>query len=105
MTVVVKYPQKPAEVQEVDWSGPNGCLDFLRSIVGGGLELVQLTPMFDIWLHREGKLLDLEPNLWIPGDVIVGPVVITGHNGDETIGLTPDEARAVLYVMEDMTLL
>lgn len=71
--------------------------DFQR-IVGGYVETVTL-PDIDtvIWLNEDGKLLGLPANRvatllakdagLMPGDVIVGDVVVTGgadDNGDET---------------------
>lgn len=96
MFVVVKYPGQPAEVREVDWSNdPHGCLDFLKGVVGGKLELVRITPKFDMWINEEGKIDGLEPNLMFPGDVIVGPVVIAGHKGEDTVGLELEDAKDV----------
>lgn len=100
MFVIVKYPREAARVQKVDMSdNPHGWLDFLKGVVGGKLELVRLTPKFDLWLNEEGKLLDLEPNLLMPSDIIVGPVVITGHKGAETIGLESEDAELLCNVL------
>lgn len=105
MLVVVKYPGEEAKIEDVDPSEATGWLAYLRGIVGGKLELLRLGDKFDMWLHEEGKLLGLLPNLLTPGDIIVGPVVVTGHNGEETTGLTSSEARKVCDMLNKLMIM
>lgn len=106
MLVVVKYPGEEAKIQDVDPEQfVTGWLAYLSGIVGGKLELLRLGEKFDMWLNREGKQLNFPPNLLTPNDIICGPVVVTGHNGEETAGLSSSEARKVCEMLDKLMIL
>ncbi|WP_158673902.1 DUF3846 domain-containing protein [Streptomyces klenkii] len=75
---------------------PSASAEWLRGKVGGPLELLRLSGERDMWLHGEGKIANLPVNMGATGlallngiaDVIHGDVVLTGHDGPETVGMT-----------------
>lgn len=79
MKVIVKYPSREPETREIPHE-----LEAFQAIVGGYIECVPF-PYKDALLicNEEGKLKGMEPNLIIGREVIVGPVVICGQDGDE----------------------
>lgn len=98
--VVIKHPGTPASVHEVDL-GMLG-FRFLRSIVGGPIELVRLSKDWDMWVNGEGKLLRLTPTLWMPTDIIAGSVIVTGSNGEKTVGLQDEQVDEVVILLDAM---
>lgn len=94
--VVIKHPGFIAEVHDVDLS----TIGFLRSVVGGSIELVRLSNEWDMWVNEEGKLLNLEPNLLFPRDIVVGSVVVTGHSGENTVGLKGDDVEQIKITLD-----
>lgn len=73
-------------------------------VVGGYIELVSInTPVghLDMYLNEEGKLDGLPINALatsianLPGDIIVGDVIIVGDTDDEgnNKGLTPEQVK------------
>lgn len=83
----------------------------IRDGVGGYIEAVTIDFDITMWVHEEGKLLDLPHNKFAQqawnrthgefSDYIVGDVVFTGGSDDEgyTLGLTPeaeDKVRKIL---------
>lgn len=57
-------------------------LENLQKTVGGYIEHIMIED-FHIICNEEGKLLDLEPNVPIPGDWICGTIIIVGIDGEE----------------------
>ena len=78
LRVVVKEPGKIAEVRDV----PN-TLEALQELVGGFIEPIHLANKVIALVNEDGKHLGLQPNLGIPGDVLMGPVVLVGDGGEE----------------------
>jgi hypothetical protein len=64
----------------------------------------------DIWINEEGKLLGMQPTLklvmnGVDKDIICGPIMICSSNEDgESIGLTNEQHKVVLKVLEDVRL-
>lgn len=75
--VIVKVPGRPAEPREI----PN-TLEELQGIVGGYIETVRFASDCVIICNEEGKLLGLEPNIFLMGEQFVGPIIIAGTKGE-----------------------
>lgn len=58
-------------------------LENLQNTVGGYIECVSPDPRIVIICNEEGKLIGLEPNMKIPGDVLCGTIIVAGVSGDE----------------------
>ncbi len=64
-------------------------LENLQKTVGGHIETVTLLPATDrcgaliAIVNEDGKRLGLDPNMRIPGDLIVGTMIICGVAGEE----------------------
>lgn len=97
----------PVRVDEVDSIN----LAYLQKQVGGYIEVIDVNdyeePDMSMWLNEEGKIerLPFNPRATalargyiMPGDVIVGDVVMTGgvdHEGEST-GLTEEQVAMLL---------
>ena len=85
-------------VKAIDWPPPGDQLSAMYEAIGcRGIELVRIDGA-DIWLDEDGKAAGKDINpvasalAWSEGriadwDCIVGPVLLTGHDGPETTGL------------------
>ena len=109
ITVLVKQPGKRAHVRTIEHT-----LDSFREIVGGNLESVPL--MYDVLLSHipdicafcndSGKIRRLPANFLIGNilngcyDVICGPVVFAGVDGEETVSLTE---RQIALIQKSIT--
>jgi hypothetical protein len=98
--IIIGLPDEYGEVEVKRAQVPSGDRDglrFLQTAVGGYLEHLGVPKRnVDIWVNEEGKNVGLPMNsvatdlLWTLApdftgqDVLVGTVVITGHNGPET---------------------
>jgi hypothetical protein len=58
-------------------------LQNLQNTVGGYIETIPLQCGCIAIVNEEGKIRGLEPNLRIPGDVLVGDIIICGVSGEE----------------------
>lgn len=111
MTMVLKRPGLPPEVIVM----PEGIkLADLQHYVEGLVTCPYVPGLneqgLSLWANDEGLCIGMEPNLaffeadWFEPMLIVGPVLVTGHNEDgETIGLTPEQvetAKATLTKAE-----
>lgn len=76
--VLVIEPNKLPETRII----PN-TLEAKQQIVGGPIELVELSETADLICNEEGKLNGLTPNRRLGNDVIVGTFLIVGNNGSE----------------------
>lgn len=63
-------------------------LENLQRIVGGYIEMLAIDEENVLIVNEEGKLMNLEKNFKIPGDVIVGEVIITGYKDGELTDVT-----------------
>lgn len=98
--VIYKEPGKDPEVREV-----SNTLETFQALVGGYIETVPITAGTTTALvvcNDEGKLNDMKANIWVPGgDVIFGPVVIVGDDGED-FGDAPIEPFLDLIEIEKM---
>lgn len=58
-------------------------LENLQRTVGGYIECVSPDPRIVIICNEEGKLIGLEPNMKIPGDIICGTIIVVGISGED----------------------
>jgi len=93
MKAIVQNPGESPKTVELSET-----LKDLQGLVGGYVTTFYV-PEFEeagitAWANDEGLLIGQQPNLFVYGQPIVGPVVFTGHNDEgETVGLTgPQEA-------------
>ena len=96
ISVLIKEPGgKPRHVNI------ENTLKNLQRTVGGYIETVSLTSSFGkhlvIICNEEGKLLGLEPNVMLFGELFVGTIIIAGVKDDEFCDLP--------YGWKDMKLL
>ena len=87
MKILYKYPGKAPVEMDI----PNK-LRVLQDYVGGYIETLKIADDVVMIFNEEGKMLDLAPNFFVGaiGDVIVGPVIIAGEDGDEFASLSEE---------------
>jgi len=97
MRAVIKKPGKAAYAIDVLNS-----LDVYQALVGGYIEVVQLTQRHAMIVNEEGKLLDLPGNFKWHGDTIMGNAVFVGFKGDDFTDIDPDMEESLIgYWKED----
>ena len=97
MRVIYKEPGKEPRTMVI----PNK-LKVLQDLVGGYIETLKIADNVVMIFNEEGKLLGLEPNFYLGaiGDVIVGPVLVVGENGEEFDSLPDDEIKEISRIMK-----
>ena len=81
--VLVKEPGKLAEVREIE-----NTLAAVQRIIGGHIEALRISEDIACYMHDEGKLIKLAPNLAVPArsasgfDIICGPVMFFRSDGE-----------------------
>lgn len=93
MRAYIKYPGCHMERADIE-----NTLTALQDIVGGYIEVVYFSHDLAAVVNEEGKLLDLAPNFAIRGDILCGPVVFLGIDGEEFTD-APDANRIVDAVL------
>lgn len=104
ITVLVKQPGKSARVSEIE-----NTLQSFQEVVEGNLEAVPLS--YDVLLSHipdicalcndKGKINNMKANFLIGNiwngcyDVICGPVVFAGVEGEETVSLTEKQISMI----------
>ena len=58
-------------------------LQELQAIVGGRIEAVRFASDCVIICNEEGKLRGMAPNMFIMGEMFVGPIIIVGTKGED----------------------
>lgn len=77
--VIIKRPdEKYGHVTHI-----SARLENLQNTVGGYIETVPVIKGVILICNEEGKLKDLEPNMWLFGDLIRGTVIVCGQEGEE----------------------
>ena len=76
--VIVKYPGKDPEELVI----PNE-LEAFQRLVGGYIETLPIAADMLAIVNEEGKLRGMEPNMIVRGDLLVGPVVFAGVDGED----------------------
>jgi hypothetical protein len=90
-TIIVKRVGQEPVVESRD----EITLEVMKEIVGGHIELLRLPHGIDLWLNEEGKIIELEPNIVLGSEVIVGDVFLSGSTLDgDTVGLTELQEKA-----------
>lgn len=91
ITIVVKEPHKMAYSKDVEDD-----LKEYQKILGGYLEFIGFDERQVLLCNELGKLIGLEDNLLVPGDTIVGNVIIVGTDGEEFRSLTSEEVSKAI---------
>lgn len=96
MRVIYKEPGNEPRTMVI----PNE-LKVLQDLVGGHIETLKIADNVVMIFNEEGKLLDLAPNFFVGAiaDVILGPVIITGEDGDEFTSLSEDNIAFISGIL------
>ena len=96
MRVIYKEPGKEPRTMVI----PNE-LKVLQDLVGGYIETLKIADNVVMIFNEEGKLLDLAPNFFVCAiaDVILGPVIIVGEDGDEFTSLSEDNIAFISGIL------
>ena len=94
MKVLLKEPGKAPRSLVID-----GSLRTMQGIVGGNIEPVRFSSTSTILCNEEGKLLGLKPNFEIIGDLIVGPVLFVGVDGEKFCDLSVEDATQAVNML------
>ena len=98
MRAVYKQPGNVPEIIDLDNE-----LVPIQGFIGGYIETVPLDGDFLLICNEEGKLLGLEPNIFLISgtnvDEIVGPILVVKNNGEEFGELTEEEADKVCSIV------
>ena len=87
MRVLKKEPAKAPEIIEID-----NTLEALQEAVGGYIEVVPVHGTAVVFIcDEEGKIKGYPPNFAIPGDMLVGTVIVAGVSADEFRSLNDEE--------------
>lgn len=79
MKVIIKKCDEPVgHVCDID-----NTLQSLQMAVSGDIEVVYpYGARFALICNESGKLNGMEPNIKIPGDIIYGPIIVVGIDGE-----------------------
>ena len=80
-------------------TGISNNLENLQRFVDGYIEVVPVSASIVMICNEEGKLRGMEPNFKWLGDVIVGPVIFCGVDGEEFVD-NPLEFKAFKEIFE-----
>ena len=96
MRIIYKEPGKEPRTMII----PN-TLKMLQDLVGGCIETLKIADNVVMIFNEEGKLLDLAPNFFVGAiaDVILGPVIIAGEDGDEFTSLSEDNIAFISGIL------
>ena len=86
--VILKRPGEKAFITEI----PN-TLEALQNEVGGWIEITRPFSDAAIICNEEGKIKELPFNMRIPGDVLVGDIIVIGTKGEELDDIPIEFAR------------
>lgn len=99
LQVVFKKPNEKPVKMEIE-----NTLEKLQELVDGYIEIVPTNNNKTIFMivNEEGKLRDLEPNIWIGNTCIVGNVVFVQNKFDsEFHSLTDDMVKAIIRLLSE----
>ena len=95
MKVVIKEPGRQAYVKEIE-----NKLNVYQEIVGGYIEVLPLIKSLRIICNEEGKIKDLDPNIFLDNDIIMGSIVVTAFDGiDDFRDLTSYELNLAFAIL------
>lgn len=90
MKIVIKEPYKQPYVKDIEDK-----LEAYQEIVGGYIEVILFTDNILIVCNEEGKLMGLEPNIYLRNDIIVGTIFFVGRREEDFRGLTDNEIKII----------
>ena len=76
--VIIKQPGEPGMEMMIENS-----LKELQRIVGGYIQVIQPMQHLAVIVNEEGKLMDLPPNIFYGGDLLVGTIIFVGVDGED----------------------
>lgn len=78
-------------------------LENLQKTVGGYIEAITVIKGVILICNEEGKLRNLEPNMWLNGDLIRGTIIICGQSGEDIsdIPITLQQWRNIVDRQEE----
>lgn len=94
--VLVKKPGEPFKKALFPDPESGRQLKWLQEKVGGYIETVPIEPLNASLLlicNEEGKLMGLEPNICLNGDIIMGTIVIVAYKGEDMVHLTEEQYK------------
>ena len=97
--VIIKRPdEKYGHVTHI-----SARLENLQNTVGGYIETITVIKGVILICNEEGKLRDLEPNMWLNGDLIRGTIIICGQSGEDIsdIPITLQQWRNIVDRQEE----
>ena len=97
ITIIVKEPYKKAYSKEIEDE-----LEEYQQILGGYLETVSFGYRQVLVCDEEGKLKNKTPNVVIPGDTIVGTVIVVGTAGENLRSLNEFEVKKAIAKLNAM---
>lgn len=92
--VLAKQPGHPFH-----WFWVKNSLKDLQNFVGGYIEAATVAPGIAVICNEEGRLLDLDLNVFVNGTAFVGPILIVGAEGDEFTDLPSKALDAIAGVL------
>lgn len=108
-TVIVKQPGQDSERTEVESLG----YKVIQGLVGGCFDLVRIPSpdgderMMALYVHDEGLLIGLPPNIRHPGDprhsLLVGPIVVSCSDEEgEEVQMTDAEMEMAELLLKEL---
>ncbi|WP_293997672.1 DUF3846 domain-containing protein [uncultured Megasphaera sp.] len=97
MLVVMKRPGKPARIGQIA-----NTLEEMQRIVGGYIQMIPLDNDYMMICNEEGKLMNMQPNIWWLNDKIVGPIIIARQNGEDLEDLKRLEANNIKMIIDGL---
>ena len=96
MRAIYKAPGREPQRVEIENE-----LGIFQQIVGGYIEPVTIDEGVVMLVDEEGKLKGREPNFFFGAiaDLILGPVLIVGAQGDEFVSLPEDKANEIERIL------
>ncbi len=86
ITILKIEPMCKPEVVTVE-----NTLRAFQQMVGGFIELLDVSDTVCILVNEEGKLNGLTPNRRFAGDILVGTILVVGRDGENLSSLQADE--------------
>lgn len=94
--IIYKKPQEKAVVMEIE-----NTLETLQELIGGYLEMASANDKGDIVMlfDEEGRMKNLENNVWIRDTCVVGNVIFALRGEDDITSLTNEMCNALLRIL------
>jgi len=82
MKIIYKEPFKKLNDKEIE-DNPRKYKDEIQNLIGGEFDHLWLPHNIKLLRNIHGKSLNLEPNIPVDHDLILGNVIFIGSDGDE----------------------